>query len=321
MDQLFSILAQSLKTEITCIEDLFSVIQNSPITPKPTVDHLWYIFDWQSSIRDSLTEKQLENHSFYNSFRIKKSLENKKSEVRVMLQAKPLPQDSEWGPPTGIQLLKLGVKFPPVPSAGFRVEDLNLGKAIMSLKPYISQMPENKKIFVSKSWEKLVDTLESLPRRQGNFEKMKIEEFPKQSESGVNKDLQPERPKDLPALKGAVYPANLEEGSFYQEVCLGMDVAVYTRSKRSRPWLGRVTEIDAKNGKFKLQWFSRRSRGSTFYGMKNADSSPFVSEQDVLTVMFWQFTENRNESSFSVSSYWLDKIAIEAEMHDECNDL
>ena len=100
-----------------------------------------------------------------------------------------------------------------------------------------------------------------------------------------------------------------------------MDVAVYTKSKRSRPWLGRVTELNTEQGKFKMQWFSRRSRGSTFYGMKNADGSNFVSEQDVLSVMFWEFTENKNESSFTVSRYWLDKIEKEAEMHDRCNDM
>ena len=75
------------------------------------------------------------------------------------------------------------------------------------------------------------------------------------------------------------------------------------------------------NGKFKLQWFSRRSRGSIFYGMKHADGSTFVSEQNVLSVMLWEFSENKTESSFSVSPYWLDKIAKEAEMHDECQDL
>ena len=308
-------MAQSLKTEVRCIEDLFSIIENSAITPKPSVQHLWYIFDWKKLIQDQLTQKQLENHSFYNSFRIKKS------DGHVMLQAKPLPQDSEWGPSTGIQLLKLDAEFPPVTSAGFRVEDLNLGKAMSSLKPYISQLPSDEKEFVSKSWERLVDKLESLPRRQDNLEKMKIQELPKQLESNEQIDLQIDGEKDLPELKGEIYPAILEEGLFQQEVCLGMDVAVYTKSKRSRPWLGRVTELNTEPGRFKMQWFSRRSRGSTFYGMKNADGSNFVSEQDVLSVMFWEFTENKNESSFTVSRYWLDKIEKEAEMHDRCNDM
>ena len=313
MDQLFSILAQSLKTEIRCIEDLFAIIENSPITnPKPTVEHLWYIFDWQNSIKDSLTDKQLENHSFYNSFRIQKS------EGHVMLQAKPLPQDSEWGPPTGIQLLKSGIDFPPVSAAGFRVEDLNLEKAMMSMKPYFARMPKDEENYVSKSWEKLVDKLEGLSRRQSNFESMKIAELPRQCEPIIDINIEAEGRKDLPPLKGEVYPANLEEGVFTQEICVGMDVAVYTRSKRSRPWLGRVTEIAPEPGKFMLQWFSRRSKGSTFYGMKNADGSPFVSKQDFLSVMFWEFSEKKSDSSFTVAPYWLDKIAKEAISHDKC---
>ena len=32
----------------------------------------------------------------------------------MILQAKPLPQDSEWEPPTGIQLLKSDAEFPAV---------------------------------------------------------------------------------------------------------------------------------------------------------------------------------------------------------------
>ena len=45
------------------------------------------------------------------------------------------------------------------------------------------------------------------------------------------------------------------EGKFIQQ--RGMDVAVYTQSKKGRHWLGRVSEIDQKKGKFKLQWGSR----------------------------------------------------------------
>ena len=306
-------LAQSLKTEIRCVEDLFTVIENSPIrNPKPTVQHLWFTYDWQDSIKDCLTEKQLENHSFYNSFRISKS------DGKVLLQAKPLPQDSEWGPATGIQILKTGVEFPPVSASEFRVEDLNLGKAMMSLKPYFAKMPEEEAKFVSKSWENLFNKLEGLPRRRCNLGSMKISELPKQCEPIQVVDVQVEEQQNIPPLKGQVYPAHLEEGVFTQEVNVGVDVALYTRSKRSRPWLGRVTEIDSVLGKFKLQWFSRRSRGTTFYSMENNDGSPFVSEQEFLSVMLWGFSENQTNSSFTVAQYWLDRIAKEAEEHDKC---
>ena len=53
--------------------------------------------------------------------------------------------------------------------------------------------------------------------------------------------------------------------------------------------------------------------------MNSTDGSPFVSEQYVCVVvmLWWEFSEKKTESSFEVSSYWLDKIAIEYEKHDE----
>ena len=313
VDQLFSILAQSLKTEIRCIEDLFEIIRNSPITPKPSVEHLMFVNDWQGSISDCLTKKQLANHSFYNSFRIKKC------EGKVLLQAKPLPQDSEWEPPTGIQLLKSDAEFPAAGATSFRVEDLNLGKALSSLRPYLAQMQPEERVKILESWEKLINELESLPRRKENLEKMKIEDLPRRTvRDNRNNVVEMDEPRAVPNLQGQIYPEDLEEGTFNHEVQKGMDVAVYTQSKRGRPWLGRVSEIDKKKGKFKLQWFSRRSRGNTYYAMMNTDGSPFVSEQDVCVVMLWEFSEKKTESSFEVSSYWLDKIAIEYEKHDDC---
>ena len=78
-----------------------------------------------------------------------------------------------------------------------------------------------------------------------------------------------------------------------QEVQTGMDVAVYTQSKKGRPWIGRVSEIDKKKGKFNLQWFSRRSRGNTYYAIKNIDGSPFESEQDICVVKLCGSSQKR----------------------------
>ena len=52
--------------------------------------------------------------------------------------------------------------------------------------------------------------------------------------------------------------------------------------------------------------------------MENNDGSPFVSEQEFLSVMLWGFAENQTNSSFTVAQYWLDRIAKEAEEHDKC---
>ena len=59
-------------------------------------------------MEDNLTEKSLENHSFYHSFRFFKE------DDTALMQAKHLPQDHEWTPSTGIRLVKENVIFEPV---------------------------------------------------------------------------------------------------------------------------------------------------------------------------------------------------------------
>ena len=57
VDQLFSILtAQFKNNEIKTLEDLHTLIINSAIIPKPTVESLDYIFDWKNSIASQMTE-------------------------------------------------------------------------------------------------------------------------------------------------------------------------------------------------------------------------------------------------------------------------
>ena len=68
VDQLFSILANELKSEILTIEDLKEKIEAAPIVPKPVVHSLPYIFDWKSFIEDKLSKPPLKNISNYYSF-------------------------------------------------------------------------------------------------------------------------------------------------------------------------------------------------------------------------------------------------------------
>ena len=71
VDQLFSILTQEFKnSEIKTIEEMFAKIINSPISPKPEVQSLWYIWDWKSFVTPNFSKKLLTNHSFYNAFKI-----------------------------------------------------------------------------------------------------------------------------------------------------------------------------------------------------------------------------------------------------------
>ena len=108
VDQVFSILCQELKTEIKSLDDLFDKLKSAPIVPKAEVEHFLYTWDWKSFIEDHLTEKSLENHSFYHSFKFFNKGDT------VLMQAKHLPQDIEWTPSTGIRLVKESAVFEPV---------------------------------------------------------------------------------------------------------------------------------------------------------------------------------------------------------------
>ena len=79
---------------------VFDKLKSAPIVPKAEVKHFLYTWDWKSFIEDHLTEKSLENHSFYHSFKFFKDGDT------VLMQAKHLPQDIESTPSTGIRLVK-----------------------------------------------------------------------------------------------------------------------------------------------------------------------------------------------------------------------
>ena len=92
-----------------------------------------YTWDWAAFIKDHMA-KDLRNHSFYNAFQFRK--EN----GSVKLRCKKLPQDLEWKPPTGIQLIKDGVDFVPDPASNFRIDDLKLDEIFKSLNKYLGTM-------------------------------------------------------------------------------------------------------------------------------------------------------------------------------------
>lgn len=292
------------------MDELLEKIRNAPITPKPSVDHLWYTWDWASFIKIHMEE--LKNHSFYNAFQFHKE------KGSVKMRYKKLPHDLEWKPPTGIKLISENVDFSPVTAEEFRVvEDLKLDEIFKSVNKYLSTMTYSDRIKVSNSWDRVRETLESLPRRRPNLPTMKLLELPKQEKQipDLPEGL-PDLDQEVPDLVGEVFPAELEESDFSNSIVVDMDVVVYTKSK-SRPWVGRVVEV-LPNGKFILQWFSRRSRSKTFYAMLNKDGSKFVSEEECDAVMLWEMSIDKTETSFVLTEYWLKKIQEEYENHDQC---
>jgi hypothetical protein len=313
---MFSVLAKLFKeSELRCIDDLIRTIEAAPISPSPVCKNLFYTFDWKGYIQQKLAKTPLEYHSFYHSFKFSK--EEGKSKFR----AKLYPQDLEYGPSNGIQLIRDGVQFSPVGPTEFRVQNLELDRVFKSLQGYFSTFPLQERIRVSSSWDALRKTLESLPSRKDQLLKMNIAELPKQPT-----ELRPVLPEhfaqfvtesEVPELRGEVYPEKVAEGDFNAEIVVGADVVIYTKSKSNRPWVGRVVRI-LPGQMFTVHWYQRRSRGNTFYALVKSDGSPVQSEQSNEVVMFWHISEagSRTEDSFQLSYYWLEKIRQEYLEHD-----
>ena len=312
---MFSILTQEFRnSEIKSLPELFKKICESPVRPKPTCESLMWTWDWKTYCEKMLTEKDLQNHSFYNCFQIRK--ENKDTKLR----AKPLPQDKNWIPDVGIRLLKENSKFDdPIGVADFRVDTLNLPKVYQDLLKYFKRMPTQTRMQVSQSWDHLRDQLESLPAKQHNLPKMRLETLPKMKING-----EPQLPdeyefveeNDVPPLIGEKYPEEVIDGDFDNNIIVGMDVVVYTKSKEKRPWVGRVLEIIAGK-RFRIQWFGRRGRGHKFYALTNADGSAYSTILETSMVMLWEICEAKQENSFILSPVWIKNIAKEYAKYDD----
>ena len=97
-----------------------------------------------------------------------------------------------------------------------------------------------------------------------------------------------------------------------------MDVALYTRQKSTRPWLGRVLSLLAGGKDFVVHWYKKRSRSTVYQASFNSNGTPFTSTMSTDTVMLWNFSDNKTENSFEVSSEWLEKIMKHYYDHDLC---
>ena len=306
-------MCQELKSEIRSLDDLFEKLVGAPIVPKAEVEHFLFTWDWKSFIEDNLTDKDLENHSFYHQFQFVKG------DGFVRMKAKHMPQDSEWTPSTGIRLVKEGVSFEPISASEFRIEKLDLTHVFRDLQKYFQRLPMPLRMKVSSSWDALRDTLEKLPGRRMNLEKMKITDLPKQSMLSfptVPEEFQYIYEKEIPALRGDIFPESLDEGKFEDEIMEGLDVVCYTRSKAKRPWVGRVTEV-MPGGKFVINWYARKKGNlNTFYAMK-VNGKLYLSVQENACVILWGFSEQRQKDSFVVTNYWLAKIRSDYETYDK----
>ena len=153
-------------------------------------------------------------------------------------------------------------------------------------------------------------TLESLPLKQELLPKMDLKALPVQQpqipSQHITQVLEEEEP--LQEIMGDFYSDNCEQGDIVSELFTGVDVCMYTTSKRSRPWVGRVVEVK-KSNQFTPHWYGRSSnKSNTFKALYNDDCSPYIEMHNMDSVMFWAFAEDKTDSSFVISNYWMECV-------------
>ena len=308
---MFSILATELSADVKTYEDLIEKLENSPITPKPKCIGLDLIFGWKQFINNHMTsEPPLANFTKYNSFMW--SIEND----NVKFRAKRLPQDTEYEPRAGIRLVKEGMEVLPIEAVEPRLEHIPFDRILRTVRIMVSDSPLSERYRIQESWDKLRDRLEALPKKQIFHRRMILTELPKQRPAVPSLNV-PENLLETPEdrISGELFEESIEEGNL-DEIVEGVDVCVYTDSAHGRPWVGKVKQM-LPGRKFVIHWYGRKSgRGNLFSALSNKDNTPYLSELDMNSIMFWAFTEMRRESSFVISKFWLENLRLEYERLD-----
>ena len=221
-------------------------------------------------------------------------------------------------PRAGIRIINEGVEFEPVGPAEYRVDTIKFDEIMKGINIYLSKQPLGKRMEVSQSWERLRKKIESLPERSENFPKMKLNDLPRlvREPLHVPDHLMEEEEDADNELTGDIYPEDVTDGDVDSEISLGMDVCIYTESKRGRPWVGRIVQL-LEGRRFIIHWYSRKSsRSKLFEASYNADGSRSVSEMENQMVMFWQMTHKRTQTSFYLETFWLETIEREYNVLD-----
>jgi hypothetical protein len=216
--------------------------------------------------------------------------------------------------------LKDGFECSPVPASDFRVESLNLDKVFSDLyTKYLPTLDMQERKEAEVSWERLRTVLENLPKKQNNLPPLRLSSFPRQKSAApvvVPEYLEQFMIEDTPELVGELCILEPSDGQFETDIRPGMDVAVYTRSVKDRPWLGRVVNVQEDGVSFEVQWFKKKGRTLTFQASHNKNGTRYTSVLALETVMLWEFSVNKTDETFDISKEWLEKITDEYSSHE-----
>ena len=218
-------MATEFKRDINTVSELKDIIKNSAINPKPVVETMWYIFDWRGFVANSLWP--LSYHTRYNSFKLTKE------ENEVKFRCKRFPQSAQYGPPSGIMLVKNDLDIRShVGSGDFRIDFLDLDHLMQYINKRFQTLPLLERIDVISSWDLICKKLRDLPRKKESLEKMSLVNLPIQPDNHNARALPVTEDENYSrAIEERECRTNVEEGDI-EEILPGMDVAVYTEQKR-----------------------------------------------------------------------------------------
>lgn len=168
--------------------------------------------------------------------------------------------------------MKTRGKLEPIKAADFRVESLGLEKLLRGLQPFFASLDMETRMIVVTRWEALKKTLEALPLKREALARMDIQKLPKQAPGEASRDdrsLEEDR-----QVQGTFFDVPVEEGDLETDICTDMDVCVYTRVKRKRPWVGRVVSIKDRET-FVINWYEKdqTSRCGRYVAMFHENST------------------------------------------------
>ena len=75
--------------------------------------------------------------------------------------------------------------------------------------------------------------------------------------------------------------------------------------------------VDTESNPFKIHWYSNKPGSKKVFIALDLKDKDSISEQSLESVMFWGFTDEREEKSFSISTVMLDTIRLEYENLDK----
>ena len=167
------------------------------------------------------------------------------------------------------------------------------------------------------SWEKLFKQLRDLPFKSDSLERLSLSDLPKQVPYIVRAAPAVHDELEDPELTGVAYVELVDEGSV-EEIMPGMAVAVYSETKEGRPWVGDVVSIDLPKNEFMIHWYepvlgSKQNKFKAMY----VGTKAYTANLSLETVMYWGFSENRDDTSFTISNYHFQSILNEYQKLDK----